>query len=115
MNDSSLFSSEIVRNELEQMHKLYIKLCNQASTFEIASVEEQRQIANDLDRLIEMQEILYTRVFLSNDEDSQRVKENFRIAAKQAGIPAHLMNAEVFKIARQSIQRLKEHLDGQGA
>ena len=114
MNDSGLFSSEIVRGELEEMHTLYTKLCNRIGFFDIASHEEKKDLAHDLDRLVEMQEILYTRVFLSDDEDSQQVKENFRMAAKQAGIPAHMMNAQVFKVAKESIQRLKDHLDQEG-
>jgi hypothetical protein len=114
MNDSGLFSSEIVRGELEEMYNLYTKLCSGVNVFELTTIEEKKQMAEDLDRLVEMQEILYTRVFFSDDEDSQQVKENFRMAAKQAGIPAHMMNAQVFKIAKESIQRLKDHLDQEG-
>lgn len=114
MNDSGLFSSEIVKRELEEMHRLYESLVNRASFFEVSSTEDKKEIAKDLDRLIEMQEILYTRVFLSDDEDSRRVKDNFREAAKAAGIPAHMMNASVFKIARESIQQLKKHLEEGG-
>lgn len=114
MNDSGLFSSEIVKRELEEMHRLYESLVGRASFFELASTEDKKEIAKDLDRLIEMQEILYTRVFLSDDEDSRRVKDNFRQAAKAAGIPAHMMNASVFKIARESIQQLKKHLEEGG-
>jgi len=83
MNDPSLFSSEIVQGELKEMYKLYESLCGKVGFFEIASHEEKKQMAEDLDRLIEMQEVLYTRVFLSDDEDSQRVKENFRISGSR--------------------------------
>jgi hypothetical protein len=112
MNDSRLFSSEIVRKEIEEMYKLYESLTGRVGFFEMLSIDEKKQMAEDLDRLIQMQEILYTRVFLSDDEDSQMVKDNFRATAKQLGIPAHMLSPEVFKIARESISNLKEHLEG---
>lgn len=112
MNESRLFSSEIVRREIEEMHELYTALSGKVMFFEMQSDEEKRKMTEDLERLIDMQEILYTRVFLSDDEDSRMVKENFRITAKQMGIPAHMLSPEVFKIARESITRMKEHLEG---
>lgn len=114
MNDSGMFSSEIVKREVEEMFELYTKLSGKLTFFELQTNEEKRQMADDLERLIEMQEILYTRVFLSDDEDSQLVKENFRIAAKQAGIPPHLTNPEVFKIARESVKQMRTYLDEGG-
>lgn len=112
MNESGLFSSEIVRKEVEEMHKLYTSLTGRVMFFEMQSLEEKRKMTEDLERLIEMQEILYTRVFLSDDEDSQMVKENFRVTAKQLGIPAHMLSPEVFKIARESVNQMKKHLEG---
>lgn len=112
MNDSRLFSSEIVRNEIEEMHKLYTSLSSKVMFFELQSNEEKRKMTEDLERLIDMQEILYTRVFLSDDEDSQMVKQNFRETAKQLGIPAHMLSPEVFKIARESVLQMKRHLEG---
>lgn len=112
MNESGLFSSEIVRKEVEEMHKLYTSLTGRVMFFEMQSSDEKRKMAEDLERLIDMQEILYTRVFLSDDEDSQMVKENFRKTAKQLGIPAHMLSPEVFKIARESVLQMKRHLEG---
>jgi len=114
MNDSGMFSSEIVKREVEQMFKLYQKLSGKLTFFELQTDEEKIKMADDLERLIEMQEILYTRVFLSNDEDSELVKENFRIAAKQMGIPPHMTNPEVFKIARESVQQMRKHIEQGG-
>jgi argonaute-like protein implicated in RNA metabolism and viral defense len=111
MNDSGMFSSEIVKREVEQMFQLYQNLSGKLTFFELQTGEEKVKMADDLERLIEIQEILYTRVFLSNDEDSERVKENFRIAAKQMGIPPHMTNPEVFKIARESIKHMRKYIE----
>lgn len=111
MNDSGMFSSEIVKREVEQMYELYKELSSKLNSFDLQTNEERKKMADDLDRLIEMQEILYTRVFLSDDEDSELVKENFRYAAKQMGIPSHMVNPAIFKVARESVMRMREHLE----
>ena len=41
MSDSNLFSSEIVRNETDRMHKLYLSVANRMYSFESMSKEEK--------------------------------------------------------------------------
>jgi hypothetical protein len=110
MNDKGLFSSEIVRKEIEQMHQLYKEIYMAAPIIDMQSREDKEKLLDKMERLIEMQEILYTRVNLSDDEDSEGIKENFRIAAKQMGLPATQIGPEVFKIARTSINALRQHV-----
>ena len=114
MNDSGMFSSEIVKREVEQMYELYKELSGRLNFFELQTYEDKKKMADDLERLIDMQEVLYTRVFLSDDDDSELVKENFRIAAKQMGIPPHMTNPQIFKIARESVQQMRKHLEEGG-
>lgn len=114
MNNSGMFSSEIVKREVEEMYELYKELSGRLNFFELQTHEDKKKMADDLERLIEMQEILYTRVFLSDDEDSELVKENFRIAAKQMGIPSHMTNPAIFQIARESVQQMRKHLEAEG-
>jgi len=110
MNDKGMFASEIVRKEVEQMHELYKEIYMSAPLMEMKSKEEQAELFDKMERLIEMQEILYTRVNLSDDEDSELVKENFRVAAKQLGLPATQIGPEIFKVARTSINSMRQHM-----
>ena len=114
MNDKSLFASEIVRKEIEHMHQLYKEIYMETPLIEMKSKEDKEELLGKMERLIEMQEVLYTRINLSDDKDSEMVKENFRIAAKQMGLPATQIGPEVFKIARASITSLRQQvLDNQ--
>ena len=111
MNDSNLFSSEIVRKETERMHKLYLSVANRMYGFEKMSKEDKEKMFSDMELLIEKQKVLYTRVMLSEDDDSQLVKENFRAAAKQMGIPTNQMGPEIFDLAQKAVDSLRETFD----
>lgn len=114
MNDKGMFASEIVRKEVEAMHQLYKEIYMAAPVMGQQTKEDKGKLLDKMERLVEMQEIIYTRINLSDDEDSEMVKENFRIAAKHMGLPTSQIGPEVFKIARQSIASLrKQVLDNQ--
>ena len=110
MNDKSLFTSEIVRKEIEHMHQLYKEIYMETPLIEMKSKEDKEVLLGKMERLIEMQEVLYTRVNLCDDEDSRLVKENFRIAAKQMGLPTSQIGPEVFKVAREAINNLRKQV-----
>ena len=110
MNDKGMFASEIVRKEVERMHELYKEIYMSAPLVMMKSKEEQQELFDKMEKLIEMQEILYTRVNLSDDEDSELVKENFRVAAKQLGLPTSQVGPEIFKVARSSINAMRQHM-----
>jgi hypothetical protein len=107
----SFFSSEIVKNEMKNMQALYQEIAKKMYVFPFLSREEREQIVNQIDALIDKQEILYTRVCLSDDEEAIEFKEQFRIQAKEMGIPSHMIGPDVFKNAKRSIQMMKESLD----
>ena len=48
---------------------------------------------------------------LSEDDDSQLVKENFHAAAKRMGIPTNQMGPEIFDIAQKAVDSLRETFD----
>ena len=110
MNDKGLFSSEIVRREIEEMHNLYKEIYTSVPLIELKTKEEKEELLDKLDRLIDMQEILYTRVNLSDDDDSELVKENFRMAAKQMGLPTLQVGPEIFSVARNSIRSMRQQV-----
>ena len=111
MNDSNLFSSEIVLEETERMHQLYLSVSNRMYSFEKMTKEDKQQMFTDMELLIEKQKVLYTRVMLSEDDDSQMVKENFRATAKQMGIPTNQMGPEIFDLAQKAVDSLRETFD----
>lgn len=92
------------------MHQLYKEIYMETPLIEMKSKEDKEVLLGKMERLIDMQEVLYTRVNLCDDEDSRLVKENFRIAAKQMGLPTTQIGPEVFKVARESIKNLRKQV-----
>lgn len=105
---NNLFSSEIVRSELMVMRELYDSTSRRIRKFQELTPEGRQELYNDMDALVEKQELLYTRVMLCDDDDSEQIKQNFRDAADAMGIPSFALGPNVFKVARQAVQTLRD-------
>ena len=105
----SLFSSEIVQSEMKHIGKLYAELQDvlmRPNFKEESTDEEKRDVLEKMERLIELSEVLYTRVQLSDDPECVRQKEEYRIQAKQLGLPTTPFPSEIFAYARNSIREM---------
>lgn len=108
MKETGLFSSEIVRREIENAHQLYREIYMELPTITSASKEDKLKIISKMNRLIDIQEIIYTRIHLTEgDDDADILKENFRKAAKEIGLPPVEINGTIFKKAREAIEHMK--------
>ena len=104
----SLFTSEIVKNEMRQANKLYKEISIKMPTIKNASKEDKIELFDNMSRLIDIQEIIYTRIHLmEGDDDADLLKENFRMAAKQMGLPPVQINASLFNKAREAIDAMR--------
>lgn len=104
----SLFTSEIVKNEMLQANELYKEISLKMPTIMNASKEDKIELFDKLTRLIDIQEIIYTRIHLmEGDDDADLLKENFRMAAKQMGLPPVQINAGLFEKAREAIDAMR--------
>jgi len=108
---SKLFDSEIVQKELEEMMATYMDVMVKVPYFTRMNEEQRQDVIDDLETLVNKQETLYSRAYLMNDEDSELVKQNFRNAAKELGVPEHLVGLPVFKEARKALQTMRDNLD----
>lgn len=104
----SLFTSEIVKKEMRQANELYKEISLKIPTIKNVSKEDRIELFDKMYRLIDIQEIIYTRIHLmEGDDDADLLKENFRIAAKQMGLPPVQINASLFKKAREAIDAMR--------
>lgn len=109
----SLFSSEIVVREMQHISKLYGDLQNTVSRpnfKEDATHDEKVSVINQMERLIELSEVMHARIMLSDDPECVKQKEEYRIEAKKLGLPPNPIPKEVFSFARQSIDEWKQIL-----
>ena len=64
-----------------------------------------------LERLVEKQKVLYTRLSLSDDPEAKKMKENIIQSAGQMGLPTNVDVSILFNQMSTMIDKMKEHLD----
>ncbi len=108
---SKFFSSEIVRKELEEIHSLQSRLQKIFLTSATFSQDEKIEFISLLRILVEKQEIMYFRMKLSDDEESQNLIEQIRQSAIALGISPKMTLDTMFKQMKESIDLMEKRLD----
>tara|TARA_B100000575_G_scaffold294434_1_gene310332 strand:- start:8668 stop:9006 length:339 start_codon:yes stop_codon:yes gene_type:complete len=108
---SRLFDSEIVQKEMDEMTETYTDLMMKVPYFAVMNREQREEVIDDIEKLCDKQEILYSRATLMNDEDSEKLKQNFKNAAIDLGIPEEMVGLSIFKEARKVCQTMRDNLD----
>ena len=64
-----------------------------------------------MERLIEKQKILYTRLSLSDDPEAQKMKENITQSAAELGLPQDVDMNVIFNNMTRALELMKQHID----
>ena len=107
----SFFDSEVVRAELAEIAELQEDVYSTIFKFPSLSKEDKIDHVADLERLLEKQKILYTRLSLSDDPDAKRMKEQIIESASMMGIPSSTDMSKVFEQMSTMVQTLKTQID----
>jgi hypothetical protein len=107
----SFFDSDIVRAELTEISILQEDIYKDILRFPFLSLEEKTYHIQLLEKLIEKQKVIYTRVSLSDDPEALELKERIIEAAFMMGFKqGRDMNA-VFSHMQQVVEEMKEFLE----
>tara|TARA_E500000305_G_C3994259_1_gene223677 strand:+ start:649 stop:999 length:351 start_codon:yes stop_codon:yes gene_type:complete len=112
---SEFFKSELVRGEIQEMMEMQQLLMKYAISFPVLTKEKKDEYLIILRRLLEMQEIMYNRMKLSDDKDARAVIENMRQGVVLMGVDENLTVPEMFNQLRERIEfMLKETQEDKG-
>jgi hypothetical protein len=106
----TFFNSDIVKKELEEIGDLQEKISSNVFSFERMSREEKIEHIQLLESLLEKQQILYTRLSLSDDPDAIQMKSRLEESIKLIGIPTGIQIGDVFKNMISMIESAKQQL-----
>ena len=109
----SFFDSEIVREELEVINELQNDIFQELSTFPTLSVEEKNEHIEKMTQLLEKQQLMYTRVSLSDDPQAIKMKEELQKSLILMGFPPNTNVNTFFETMTQTIKNLKLYVDQQ--
>jgi len=107
----SFFEQELIRDELEEMTKLYEEIRFIMLYPHEQSLETRKDCLDKLERLVELQEFLYFRAKYSEDSEAKEFAEMLRVSADFLGVPSYIDISGIFTHMKQDIERARNKLD----
>ena len=107
----SFFQSDVVRAEMAEISELQEEIYTNVFKFPSMSKEDQIYHVTILEKLLDKQRVLYTRVSLSDDPEAKKMKEHIIESAKMMGIPSGTDMSQAFSQMAKMIDVLKKHND----
>lgn len=106
----SFFDSEVVRAEMVEISELQEELYH--SVFNFYSMDRDGKISHIelLEKLLDKQKVLYTRLSLSDDPEAKKMKENISNTASMMGLPSNVDMNVIFSNMTNAIDRMKKYL-----
>ena len=108
---SDFFESDFVQNEMEDINEAQEKIYSQVFKFPELSRDEQLEHLEELDDLLEKQQILYTRMKLSDDPRAKEMADNVRQSAIVMGFPKDVDCNLLFSNMRDTLNRVRQGID----
>ena len=107
----SFFDSEVVRKEMTDIQELQEEVYGALFKFPSMPKADKEYHVEVLERLIEKQKILYTRLSLSDDPMAKQMKENILKGAKDMGLPPNVDMNLVFDDIHKMVDVMKKAID----
>ena len=107
----SFFDSEVVRAEMTEISELQEDVYTNVFKFPTMNKEEKLFHVGLLEKLIDKQKMLYTRVSLSDDPDAKRMKDNIVDSAKMMGLPDGTDMNVVFSNMTKMLDVMRKSID----
>lgn len=107
----SFFDSEVVRAEMVEISELQEEIYKNVFEFSRMNTEQKIDHVNLLQKLLNKQQILYTRLSLSEDEEAKEMKLKISEYAEMMGMPSNMDMNIIFNNMSSLIDHLKEQID----
>ena len=108
---SEFFQSEVVRAEMAEIAELQEEVYNNVFKFPTMTSEDKKYHVDVLEKLIEKQKIIYTRLSLSDDPEAQEMKKQITESAAMFGLPNNIDMNLFFNNMSQAIGMMKQQID----
>ena len=111
----SFFDSDVVRAEMTEISDLQEDIYKNVFKFPTMTKEEKLFHVSMLEKLIEKQKILYTRLSLSDDPEAKLMKQNIVDSASMMGLPKDVDMNVLFKNMSQMLDVMRDQIDKTGS
>tara|TARA_B100000287_G_C20056503_1_gene552622 strand:+ start:156 stop:497 length:342 start_codon:yes stop_codon:yes gene_type:complete len=107
----SFFDSEMVRAEMTEIAELQEEVYSNVFAFPQLSAEDQKYHVDLLEKLLSKQQILYTRLSLSDDPQAKKMKEEICKGAAAMGLPGNVDMNVLFGNMTHMLNTLRKQID----
>ena len=107
----SFFQSEFVQEELKVISELQEQIYEKVFSFATMSSSDKLEHVEMLEDLLKKQQILYTRMSLSDDPEAQKMKEQIISSARQLGFPPDVDLGYVFSNMANIVENMKKSIN----
>ncbi len=107
----SFFDSEVVRAEMAEIAELQEEVYENVFKFPRMSKEDQKYHVSILERLLDKQRVLYTRLSLSDDPAAQKMKKEVEEGARKMGLPSNVDMNILFANMNNMVEMMKNEID----
>jgi hypothetical protein len=111
----SFFNSDVVRAEIAEINDLQEDVYHNVFKFSTMSKEEKLSHVNILEKLLDKQKVLYTRLSLSDDPEAVKMKEQIMQSASMMGLPANVDMNVIFNNMSSMLAVMKEQINKTGS
>lgn len=111
----SFFDSDVVRAEMAEISELQEEVYSNVFKFPAMSREEKLEHVKLLERLLDKQKVLYTRMSLSDDSEAKEMKERIVDAAIVMGMPPGTDMNIILNNMSKMLEVMKEQIDKTGS
>ena len=107
----SFFESEVVRAELAEISELQEEVYSNVFKFPSMNKEDKLYHVEILQKLIEKQKVLYTRLSLSDDPEAKAMKDHIMSGAAHMGLPQNVDMNILFTNMDNMVNTMRNQID----
>jgi len=111
----SFFKSEVVRAEMTEISEMQEEVYQNVFKFSMMSKEDKLKHVELLEKLLEKQKVLYTRLSLSDDPEAVEMKQRIAQSATMMGLPPNVDMNIILNNMSQMLEVMKEQIDKTGS
>ena len=111
----SFFDSEVVRAEMAEISELQEDVYKNVFKFPSMNKEQKVQHVEMLEKLLEKQKVLYTRLSLSDDPEAKIMKDKILESATMMGLPPGTDMSVIFNNMSKMLDVMKQQIDKTGS
>jgi hypothetical protein len=111
----SFFESEVVRAEMTEISELQEEIYENVFKFPSMSKEQKVRHVDVLQKLLDKQMVLYTRLSLSDDPEAKVMKNRIMESAVMMGMPPNTDMNTIFGSMSKLLDSMRNQIDKAGS